>query len=61
MSKLQQIEQAIEGLSRTELTELLEWIEDYLEDELEFTDEFKEAIAQGKRELAEGKGRVRKS
>lgn len=60
MSKVQQIEQAIEGLSRPELNELLEWIEDHLEDELEFTNEFKEAIAQGKRELAEGKGRIQK-
>ena len=57
---VQEIEHAIEKLSRSQLGELLEWIEDYLEDELEFTDEFKETIAQGKREIAEGKGRIRK-
>jgi len=36
------------------MREIQGWLEDMLEDELEFTDEFKASIERGKRDLAEG-------
>jgi len=39
MSTVQEIEAAIPRLTRTEVEELRAWIEDYLEDQLELTDE----------------------
>jgi hypothetical protein len=38
---------------------LRNWIEDYLEDQLELSDEFNAKIEQGKRDIAEGKMRTR--
>jgi cell division septum initiation protein DivIVA len=60
VSTVQEIESAIQRLPRRDVRQLFDWIEDYLEDELEFTDEFKASIERGERQLAEGKGRVRK-
>ena len=60
MSTVQEIESAIQGLSREEMQRVHEWLEDLLEDELEFTDEFKASIERGKRQIAEGQVRVRK-
>ena len=56
---VQEIEQVIKGLSRTEIEQLQAWIRDYLEDELEFTEEFQTSIERGKRDIAEGRTRVR--
>jgi hypothetical protein len=55
MSTVQQIEAAIPRLSRAEVEELRAWIEDYLEDTLELTDEVKAKLDQSRREIAEGK------
>ena len=59
MSTVNEIESAIQKLSPAEVKELANWIEDYLEDELEMTDEFKASIERGKQDIAAGRTRVR--
>lgn len=59
MSTVKDIEAAIQKLSAAEVKELLLWIEDHLEDELEMTDEFKASIKRGKQDIAAGHTRVR--
>lgn len=61
MPTLDQIEKQVEQLPTAEKKALLEWLEDLLEDELEFTDEFKTKIERAKRDIAEGRGRVVRS
>ena len=50
---------AIRALPRREVEELRQWIENYLEDQLEFTDEFAASIERGKKDIAEGNVRIR--
>ena len=45
-------------MSKAEQEELREWLDNMLENELEFTDEFKAKIERAKRDIAEGRGRV---
>jgi len=59
MSTVKEIESAIQKLAPNEVKELLNWIEDYHEDELEMTDEFKASIERGKQDIAAGRTRVR--
>lgn len=59
MSTAKEIESAIQKLAPDEVMELLNWIEDYLEDELEITDELKASIERGKQDLAAGRTRTR--
>ena len=54
VSTVQEIEAAIPTLSRSEVEALREWIEDYLEDQLELTDEVKAKLDQSRREIASG-------
>jgi len=54
MSTVQEIEAAIPRLSRAEVEKLREWIEDYLEDQLELTDELKSKLDQSRREIEAG-------
>jgi hypothetical protein len=49
-SDVQEIEQAIRSLPRPEVEQLRECIENFLEDQLEPTDEFKARIERGKAE-----------
>ena len=56
---VQEIEQAIRTLPRTQVERLRNWIEDYLEDQMEVSDEFKAQIERGKRDIAEGRVRTR--
>lgn len=58
MSMLEQIEEQVKRLSVAEQQALREWLDDILEEELEFTDEFKAKIEKAKRDIAEGRGRV---
>ncbi len=58
MSMLEQIEVQVKQLSLAEQQALRDWLDDILEDELEFTDEFNEKIERAKRDIAEGRGRV---
>ena len=54
MSTVQEIEAVIPKLSRREVEELRIWIENYLEDCLELTDEVKAKLDQSRREIAAG-------
>ncbi len=56
---VREIEQAIRTLPRHDVEQLRAWIEDFLEDELELTDEFKASIERGKQDIASGNVRVR--
>ncbi len=59
MSTIQEIERAIQRLPRREVQALRDWIENFLEDELELSDEFEAKIKRSEQEMAEGKGRAR--
>jgi hypothetical protein len=54
MSKVQQIEDQLGKLSKTELWEIRDFLDQILEDELEFTPEFEAKIQQSEREMAAG-------
>jgi mRNA-degrading endonuclease RelE of RelBE toxin-antitoxin system len=58
MQSLEKIEDEVKQLSKAEQEALRDWLENMLEDELEFTDEFKAKIERAKRDIAEGRGRV---
>ena len=60
-SDVQEIEQAIRTLARRKVEQLREWIENFLEDQLERTDEFTASIDRGKKDIAEGNVGVRES
>lgn len=54
MTTVKEIEAAIPRLSRAEVEELRAWIDDFLEDQLEITDEVKAKLDQSRREIAAG-------
>lgn len=54
MTTVKEIEAAIPRLTRAEVEELRAWIDDFLEDQLELTDEVKAKLDQSKREIAAG-------
>jgi hypothetical protein len=54
MSTVQEIEAAIPRLSREEVEQLRAWFEDYLEDQLELTDEVKAKLDESRHEIAVG-------
>jgi hypothetical protein len=54
MSTVQEIEAAIPRLTRGEIEALRQWIDIYLEDQLELTDEVKAKLDQSRREVAAG-------
>ena len=58
MQTLEKIEDEVKQLSKAEQEALRDWLENRLEDELEFTDEFKAKIERAKCDIAEGRGRV---
>ena len=58
MSMLEQVEEQVKRLSTAEQEALRDWLDNLLEDELEFTDEFKAKIERAERDIAEGRGRV---
>ena len=58
MTTTDEIEQAFKELPKEDQWALLDKPQNKLEDELEFTDEFKAKIEQGKRDIAEGRARV---
>jgi hypothetical protein len=61
MSKVEQIEAELEKLSPAELQRVRDWLDDFVEDRLEFTAEFEAAIQNSEKELAAGvRPRVRK-
>jgi len=54
MSSVQEIEAVLPKLSRAEIEQVRAWIDDFLEDQLELTDEVKAKLDQSRREIAEG-------
>jgi hypothetical protein len=54
MCTVQEIEAAIPRLTRAEIERVLAWIDDFLEDQLELTDEMKAKLDQSRREIADG-------
>ena len=54
------MEAELRKLSQTELCQIREWLDDLIEDELQFTPEFERAVEQAERDMAGGKSaRVR--
>ena len=60
MSTVQEIEAAIPRLTRAEVEQLREWIEHYLEDQLELIDHVKAKLEQSRREIAAGQFTTRR-
>jgi hypothetical protein len=60
MSTLEKIEDEVRQLSKAEQQALCDWLENMLEDELEFTEEFKGKIERGEQDIREGHVRVHK-
>jgi mRNA-degrading endonuclease RelE of RelBE toxin-antitoxin system len=60
MKTLEQIEAEVQKLSPQEQEQLRDWLENLLEDRLELKQEFKAEIEAGKRDIAEGRYRIRK-
>jgi hypothetical protein len=60
MSTIEEIEAAIPKLSRPEVEALREWIDDFLEDQLDLSDEVKKKLDQSRAEIAEGKFTTRR-
>jgi len=54
VSTVKEIEAAIPKLSRAEVEEIREWIEDYLDDQMELTDDVKSKLDQSRQEIAAG-------
>ena len=54
MSTVQEIEAAIKSLTPGELQRVHEWLEVFVEDQMELTDEFKGEIVRAKADLANG-------
>ena len=52
MSTAEEIRTAIPKLPRAEIEAIRKWIDDYLEDRLELTDEIKNKLDQSRREIA---------
>ena len=56
------METELRKLSQAELCQIRAWLDDLIEDELEFTPEFEASIEQSERDMTEGKpSRVRES
>jgi hypothetical protein len=54
MSTVKEIQAAIPKLSREEIEQIRRWIDDYLEDQLELSDDVKAKLDQSRREIAAG-------
>ena len=60
MSKVEQMESELRKLSQSELRQIRGWLDDLIEDDLEFTPEFERTIQQAERDMADKKSaRVR--
>jgi hypothetical protein len=60
VSKVEQMEAELRELSQRELHQIREWLDDIIEDELQFTPEFERSIQASEQDMAEGKSaRVR--
>jgi len=60
MSTVEDIQAAIPKLSRQEIERVREWLEDYLEDQSELTEEVKAKLDQSRQEIAAGQYTARR-
>jgi mRNA-degrading endonuclease RelE of RelBE toxin-antitoxin system len=60
MQTLERIEKEVKQLSKAEQESLRDWLENMLEDDLEFRDEFKAKIERGEQDIRAGRVRIRK-
>ena len=61
MSTVKEIQAALPNLSRAEIEQIRTWIDVYLEDQLELTDEVKDKLDQSRREIAAGQYTTRRA
>ena len=54
MPTLEQVEEQVKLLTKAQREALLDWLENFVEDELEFTEEFKAKIERGEQDIREG-------
>jgi hypothetical protein len=54
MSKVEQIEAELQSLSPPELKRVRDWLDDFVEDRLEFREDFEAAVQESEREMAAG-------
>ncbi len=54
MSSVKEIESALTRLALEDLHAVRDWLDDFIEDQLELTDEFKAEIQRAKQEIADG-------
>ena len=60
MSKVERVESELRKLSQAELRQVREWLDDIIEDEMEFTAEFEHSIQRAERDMTDRKSaRVR--
>jgi predicted transcriptional regulator len=58
MTKLEQIKDDVKQLAKADQEDLLDWLTNVLEDQLEFTDDFKASIERGEADIAAGRIRI---
>ncbi len=61
MSTIQEIEAAIQMLPDTEVKDLREWFDDFVEDRLELSDGVKAALDRAEKDVKEGRYRIRQT
>jgi hypothetical protein len=54
MSKVEKLEAELKSLSQTELRRIRLWLDNLIEDDLKFTDEFEASVQQAERDMAAG-------
>jgi len=54
MNKVEQIEAELQSLSPAELKRVRDWLDDFVEDRLEFKEDFEAAVQESEREMAAG-------
>jgi len=60
MSKVEEMEAALRTLSQTELRQVRDWLDDLIENEMDFTPEFERSLHEAERDMASGQSaRVR--
>jgi hypothetical protein len=61
MSRVEQMESELRKLSQAELRQIRGWLDDLIEEEMEFTPEFERSIQQAERDMTDEKSvRMRK-
>ena len=61
MTTLEKIKEQVKQLSFADQHALRDWLDNLLEDDLEFTEEFKAKIKKAECDISEGRGRMAKS